>query len=76
MTHPHDPGLTPMRFLNTSVADARSSLELILADNPFRAAQEALALLSVLRAREGQASRRQMATTILRKAATELGKET
>lgn len=59
-------------YVHTSVSDAKISLEGVLRTNPLAAARDALALLETLQNKEGQASRRKMAASVLRKAAKSL----
>lgn len=56
-------------LINTSVHDAKVSLEGQVASNPYQAARQAIDLLEVIQKREGQESRRKMAAAIVRKAA-------
>lgn len=60
------------RYINTSVSDAKSSLECLLTQDPGQAAEVALWLLKELYQCWDHISRRKMAAAILRKAATRL----
>ncbi|MDT0499673.1 MULTISPECIES: hypothetical protein [unclassified Halomonas] len=59
-------------LINTSAHDAKITLEGMLASRPAEAARTALDLLEALQGKEGQASRRKVAASVLRKAAKEL----
>lgn len=56
-------------LISTSASDCQISLEGILRNDPAAAGCIALALLEQLQGKEGQASRRKVAASILRKAA-------
>lgn len=56
-------------LIHTSASDAKITLEGMLKSDPFYAANVALTLLQELKGKEGQASRRKVAASILRKAA-------
>lgn len=60
------------RYLNTSVSDAKISLELHLCSNPQSAASISLALLKHLQGDDDQISRQKMLASVLRKAAKAL----
>lgn len=60
------------RYLNTSVSDAKISLEGGLRNDAPSTGRDALALLEALQDREGQTSRRKVAASVLRKAAKTL----
>lgn len=59
-------------LINTSASDCKISLEGELSSDPARAARTAIELLEQLQGREGQASRRKVAASVLRKAAKAL----
>lgn len=59
-------------LISTSASDAQITLDGMLAHRTAEAATLALGLLIALRGKEGQASRRKVAATILRKAAKAL----
>lgn len=56
-------------LISTSVGDAKTSLERGLEHDPVKAARTAVDLLEALQGKEGQASRRKIAASALRKAA-------
>lgn len=59
-------------LVSTSVSDAKTTLEGMLGQDAFYAANVALTLLQELQGKEGQASRRKLAASILRNAAKKL----
>ncbi|WP_275286893.1 hypothetical protein [Halomonas elongata] len=59
-------------LINTSVTDAKSSMERSLESDPAYAAHTATELLEALKSKEGQASRRKMAAAVARKAIKQL----
>ena len=62
-------------LINTSVTDAKISLEGGIERIPAEVARTAVALLEALKGKEVQASRRKMAAAVARKAIKELEKE-
>ena len=59
-------------LISTSVSDAKTSLELLLARDPAGTARDALTLLEQLQGEDGQTSRRKMLAGIVRKACKRL----
>lgn len=59
-------------LINTSVTDAKISLEGSIEHCPAAAARDAVELLEALQGREGHASRRKMAAAVARKAIKQL----
>ncbi|SDJ89321.1 hypothetical protein [Billgrantia gudaonensis] len=66
---------TVSALISTSVSDARTSLSYDLQSNPIGTAHTALRLLERLKGKEGQAQRRQLAATTLRKAAKAIAED-
>ncbi|RQW71359.1 hypothetical protein EBB56_09365 [Halomonas sp. YLB-10] len=62
-------------LINTSVTDAKISMEGGIENDPAYAAHTATELLRAIQGKEGQASRRKMAAAVARKAIKELEKE-
>lgn len=59
-------------LISTSVSDAKTSLELLLARDPAGTARDALTLLEQLQGEADQTSRRKMLAGVVRKAAKKL----
>lgn len=62
-------------LVHTSLADAKTTMERMLDNDPAYTAHVALALLQHLKGKDGHTSRRKVAAGILRKAATELARD-
>lgn len=67
--------ITVDSLISTSASDCKITLEGLVARRPALAGQYALELLEQLQGKEGQASRRKVAASILRKASKALLEE-